>query len=45
MGTVTVENLKKSFGKVQAIAGISFETVAGEIFGIIGADGAGKSTL
>ena len=30
MGTVTVENLKKSFGKVQAIAGISFEKLETE---------------
>lgn len=45
MKTVVVNNLSKSFGKVEALRKISFEVERGEIFGIIGADGAGKSTL
>ncbi len=38
-------NLSKSYGKVPALRDISFETGPGEIFGIIGPDGAGKTTL
>lgn len=38
-------NIKKSYGKVNALNDISFEVEKGEIFGIIGPDGAGKTTL
>lgn len=38
-------NIKKSYGKVNALKDISFEVEKGEIFGIIGPDGAGKTTL
>ncbi|WP_321332168.1 ABC transporter ATP-binding protein [uncultured Bacteroides sp.] len=43
--TVEVNQLKKSYGKIEALQGVSFRVEAGEIFGIIGPDGAGKSTL
>ncbi|MBD3286275.1 ATP-binding cassette domain-containing protein [candidate division WOR-3 bacterium] len=39
-----VEEVKKSFGKVQALAGISFEARRGELFGLLGPNGAGKTT-
>ncbi|MDD4833259.1 MAG: ABC transporter ATP-binding protein [Lutispora sp.] len=39
------ENLRFSYGKIQALNGISFEVKQGEIMSIIGANGAGKSTL
>ncbi len=41
---VISENLVKSYGKVKAIRGLDFSVGAGEIFGFIGPDGAGKTT-
>ncbi|WP_456273690.1 ABC transporter ATP-binding protein [Bacillus sp. AK031] len=41
---ITVENLSKSFGQVQAVKNVSFAVRKGEIFGIIGPNGAGKTT-
>ena len=40
-----VDNLKKSFGGVQAVGGISFSVRRGETLGIIGPNGAGKTTV
>ena len=40
-----VKALKKRYGKVEALRDISFEVEEGEIFGLIGPDGAGKTTL
>lgn len=47
MPIVSVNNLKKSYdkGRVQALRGISFEVNEGEIFGLIGPDGAGKTSF
>jgi ABC-2 type transport system ATP-binding protein len=45
MNTVIVRDLKRCYNKVVALNGISFEVPQGEIFGIIGPDGAGKTTL
>jgi ABC-2 type transport system ATP-binding protein len=39
-----VTNLVKSFGKVKAVNGITFEVKPGEVFGLLGPNGAGKST-
>jgi branched-chain amino acid transport system ATP-binding protein len=44
MSLLRVENLTKSFGGVQAVAGISFVLAAGELLALIGPNGAGKST-
>jgi ABC-type multidrug transport system ATPase subunit len=43
--SVSCQNINKNYGKTNALAGISFEVEKGEIFGIIGPDGAGKTTL
>jgi branched-chain amino acid transport system permease protein len=40
-----IENLTKSFGGVQAIAGLSMRVAPGELLGIIGPNGAGKTTV
>lgn len=45
MNAIEIHNLSKSYGKVQALKNISFEVQQGELFGLIGPDGAGKSTL
>ena len=41
---VTVTDLSKAYGEVEAVRGISFEIAAGEIFGLLGPNGAGKTT-
>ena len=41
---VNATNLRKSFGATHAVDGVSLEIVAGEIYGLVGADGAGKTT-
>jgi ABC-type multidrug transport system ATPase subunit len=45
MKPIEVENISKSFGQTQALQDISFSIERGELFGLIGPDGAGKSTL
>ncbi len=40
-----VTDLKKSYGAIQAVGGVSFEVMPGEIFGVIGPNGSGKTTL
>ncbi len=42
---VVVEDLRKSFEATTALAGLSFTVARGELFGFIGPDGAGKTTL
>lgn len=42
---VTADRLTKSYGTVKALDGVSFAVRRGEIFGLIGPDGAGKTTL
>ena len=41
---ITVTGLRKSFGEIQAVDGISFEARDGKITGLLGPNGAGKST-
>ena len=42
---IEVSHVSKSYGKVQALRDVSFSVKQGELFGLIGPDGAGKSTL
>ncbi|MCK5147956.1 ABC transporter ATP-binding protein [bacterium] len=41
---ITVRNLKKTYGHINAVDDISFEVKKGEIFGMVGPNGAGKTT-
>src|SRR6266849_10645977 len=41
---IVIDNLYKSYGKVQAVRGISMSVEQGEIFGFLGPNGAGKTT-
>ena len=45
MALLTVENIKKSFGKTEVLNGISFSLNKGEVLAIIGSSGSGKTTL
>ena len=41
---LTINGLRKDYGKVQAVRGIDLEAKRGEVFGFVGPNGAGKST-
>src|SRR5437588_11002099 len=41
---IVIDQLKKSYGKIQAVNGISMSVEHGEIFGFLGPNGAGKTT-
>ena len=44
MTAISVRDLRKSYGALEAVRGISFEVAAGEVFGLLGPNGAGKTT-
>jgi ABC-2 type transport system ATP-binding protein len=41
---LAVRELRKSYGEIEAVAGISFTVEQGEVFGLLGPNGAGKTT-
>ena len=41
---IKINNIKKNYGEVSALKGISLDVVLGEMFGLVGPDGAGKTT-
>jgi len=44
MAILSVKNLSKAYGGVQALRGVSFDVAAGELVALIGPNGAGKTT-
>ncbi len=45
LAAIDVQDLKKSFGDIQAVKGVSFSAAPGEVLSLLGPNGAGKSTL
>jgi ABC-2 type transport system ATP-binding protein len=45
MTAIHIDNVKKRYGSLQALGGISLKIGAGEFFGLLGPNGAGKTTL
>ena len=45
MNTIEVNNISKRYGKVEALNNVSFSVKKGEVFGLIGPDGAGKTSM
>jgi ABC-type multidrug transport system ATPase subunit len=43
--SIIVQNISKSYNNIKAVEDISFEVKEGELFGLIGPDGAGKTTI
>jgi ABC-2 type transport system ATP-binding protein len=44
MAVIDVNDLRKSYGEVEAVRGVAFEVALGEVFGFLGPNGAGKTT-
>ena len=45
MNAIEVNHISKSYGRVKALQDVSFSVGKGEVFGLIGPDGAGKTTM
>ena len=45
MPILTIENLSKSYGKIDALKKVSFSVPEGSVFGILGPNGSGKTTM
>src|SRR5512144_2404418 len=42
---IRIRNLKKNYGPIEAVRGVDLDIHVGEIFGLIGPDGAGKTSI
>jgi ABC-2 type transport system ATP-binding protein len=42
---ISVRDLRRSYGNVEAVRGVSFDVNRGEVFGLLGPNGAGKTTI
>ena len=45
MPILTIENLSKSYGRIQALKNVNFSVPEGSVFGILGPNGSGKTTM
>lgn len=45
MSILSIENLCKNYGRVQALKGVTFSVPKGSVFGILGPNGSGKTTM
>ena len=45
MNAIEVNNISKRYGKVEALQNVSFSVAEGEVFGLIGPDGSGKTSM
>lgn len=45
MSILSIENLSKNYGRVQALKGVTFSVPKGSVFGILGPNGSGKTTM
>lgn len=45
MSILSIEDLRKNYGRVQALKGVSFSVPKGSVFGILGPNGSGKTTM
>ncbi len=45
MSILSIENIHKNYGSVQALKGVSFNVPKGSVFGILGPNGSGKTTM